>query len=225
MTECLPVADVALGELDTLDGTSHGRGVCVGAPVQGVTAAIAPLAFDATLPVTTLDAGATGEVLVRASWCSDGYDGLWATERSARPADADGRAWHRTGDVGHLDAAGRLWIEGRTVHVIDAVDGAITPVPVELAAEAVDTVTGAAAVGVGPTGCQQLVVVVRADGEGDGLASEGVTDAVRAAVRDRTGRTVAAVLAREELPVDIRHGTKIDRTALGGWAAAVLAGR
>ena len=27
--------------------------------------------------------------------------------------------WHRTGDVGHLDAEGRLWVEGRLVHVID----------------------------------------------------------------------------------------------------------
>ena len=225
MTECLPVADVALRDLDGADPADARRGVCVGAPVRGVDVTIAPLGFDAGSPIVVLPADTTGEVVVRAPWCSDGYDGLWATERAARPVAADGCVWHRTGDVGHLDLSGRLWIEGRTVHVIDAVGGPITPVPVEVAAESLERVTAAAAVGVGPAGCQQLVVVVRARKEAEGLAGEELTEAVRAVARERTGGAVAAVLARGELPVDIRHGTKIDRTAVAAWAGAVLAGR
>ena len=46
-----------------------------------------------------------------------------------------------------------------------------------------------------------------------------------AAVREAAGVEVAAVLERAELPVDIRHNSKIDRAALAAWASHVLAGR
>ena len=35
---------------------------------------------------------------------------------------------------------------------------------------------------------------------------------------------LAAVLSVPELPVDVRHNSKIDRTRLGRWAGALLAG-
>jgi hypothetical protein len=44
-------------------------------------------------------------------------------------------------------------------------------------------------------------------------------------VRDAAGVDVAAVLVRRELPVDIRHRSKIDRAALAGWAGSTLAGQ
>jgi len=44
----------------------------------------------------------------------EAYDRLWLAQReSVRTA-----GWHRTGDVGHFDAAGRLWVEGRLAHVV-----------------------------------------------------------------------------------------------------------
>jgi acyl-coenzyme A synthetase/AMP-(fatty) acid ligase len=221
MTECLPVADIDLAGIDAaLLGTGSDEGVCVGAPVEGVHVLIAPLNLDADAPVQPLTDGVTGEVLVRAPWVSDGYDQLWRTEHEARPRTVDGVVWHRSGDVGHLDAEGRLWIEGRSVHVIHAVEGAVTPVPIEVAVERLDGVTRAAAVGVGPTGCQQLVVVVEDEHGAVGVAGDVLTERVRAAVTAR----VAAVIVAKSLPVDIRHNTKIDRTLVATWATAVLAG-
>jgi acyl-coenzyme A synthetase/AMP-(fatty) acid ligase len=128
--------------------------------------------------------------------------------------------WHRSGDVGHVDAAGMLWIEGRSVHVIDGPDGPVTPVPVEVAVERLDGVGRTAAVGVGPHGCQQLVVVLEDAAADEGLADAAVAQQVRTAVE----RPVAAVLSVRALPVDIRHNTKIDRTLVASWAASVLAG-
>jgi acyl-coenzyme A synthetase/AMP-(fatty) acid ligase len=32
---------------------------------------------------------------------------------------------------GHIDASGRLWVEGRLVHIIHTGGGAVTPVPIE----------------------------------------------------------------------------------------------
>ena len=217
MTETLPVADISLTEIEA---AGDGRGVCVGRPVTGASVLIAALGFDAGDLVAMLPPSTMGEVLVRAPWVSDGYDQLWRTQRDARPSDAEGQVWHRSGDVGHLDADGRLWIEGRAVHVIHSACGPLTPVPVEVMVERLDGIDRCAAVGVGPLGCQQLVVVVEDASAADGLADDAVAHRVRAALAE----PVAAVLSVVALPVDIRHNTKIDRAAVAVWASAVLAG-
>ena len=172
-------------------------------------------------PITTA-VGTTGEICVRAAHVKDRYDVLWATEReTARDA-----GWHRTGDVGHLDDEGRLWVEGRLVHVVTTADGPVTPVGVEQRVEVLTAVSAAAVVGVGPRGAQVVVVVVVPTPPGSRrarrspLAPLALADEVRAVA----GVEVAAVLCRSELPVDIRHASKVDRQALARWADDVLAG-
>jgi acyl-coenzyme A synthetase/AMP-(fatty) acid ligase len=146
------------------------------------------------------------------------------TDQAATPAPG----WHRTGDVGHFDAEGRLWIEGRLVHVVVTAEGPVTPVGIERRVEGVPGVSRAAVVGVGPRGAAQVVVVVeRADVRRSGLAPAPLRDAVRAAAADTSGAVqgIAAVLVVKTLPVDIRHNSKIDRVAVGHWAQRVLDGR
>ena len=226
MTEVLPVADISTDERDSI---GPGRGVCVGRPVDDCEVTVLPLTAvpltgQRELPVP-LRAGETGEITVRSSWMSSGYDRLWLTEAAARvdvSGASDGRHWHRTGDVGHLDEHGRLWVEGRVAHVIHTSGGTITPVPLEVAAERLAAVSRAAAVGVGPVGCQQVVLVVDpTDGSPDGPATVTLTDAVRAAVAPVP---VAAVWVDRDLPVDIRHNSKIDRAALAATMARRLSG-
>ena len=223
MTEALPVADIELGGIVDAEAAGAPRGVCVGRPVDGADVRIAELGFDALEGVPdALDASVTGEILVRAPWVSEGYLGRWKTQRSARPGDG----WHRSGDVGHLDDSGRLWVEGRAVHVIDSIGQPTTPVPIERAVErslaplGLATAGRVAAVGIGPAGCQQVVVVVEQAEVKPGLAGTETSAAVRAAV----DVDVAAVLVQDRLPVDIRHNAKIDRTAVAEWASALLAG-
>ncbi len=207
MTEVLSLADI---DLETLAHVGAGRGVCVGRPLAGVGVRIEAL---------TGGDGSCGEIVVSAPWLSLGYDGLWATNDHARTVDEHGVEWHRTGDVGHLDDAGRLWVEGRLAHVVWTADGPVTPVPIEVA---VSDATGlrCAATGVGPTGCEQVVVVVEDKGKA-GLAGRAVDLAVREAVATQP---LAAVLSVAALPVDVRHNSKVDRTRLGRWAGKVLAG-
>jgi acyl-coenzyme A synthetase/AMP-(fatty) acid ligase len=129
--------------------------------------------------------------------------------------------WHRTGDVGHLDDDGRLWVEGRLAHVVRTASGPVTPVGPEQRIERLEEVSMAAVVGVGPVGTQQVVaVVVASTGARVGLAEPDLASAVRSAA----GVPVAAVLVARDLPVDIRHASKIDRTRLARWAARVLEG-
>lgn len=217
MTEVMPVADVDLAEITSSD---DGEGVLVGTPVAGVEVMISEIDSTgrAVGPLTS-DAGVVGEVCIRADHMRDGYDRLWMTHDSA----SQPHGWHRSGDVGHLDGAGRLWIEGRIGHTITTASGPVTPVGVEHAVEGLDDVSQVAAVGVGPVGTQQVVVVLTRT-EPDrrsGLADEELSDRVRGIVG---GTDVAAVLTVPALPVDKRHNSKIDRTRVSAWAAGVLSG-
>ncbi|SDX92449.1 Acyl-CoA synthetase (AMP-forming)/AMP-acid ligase II [Modestobacter sp. DSM 44400] len=219
MTEALPVTDVEAGEIEA---AGEGEGVCVGRPLPGVQVRLSPLspAGLADGPLTE-EAGRTGEVCVRAAHVKDRYDALWATER----ASSRNPGWHRTGDVGHLDEAGRLWIEGRLPHVVSTAAGVVTPVGVEQRVEQLDGVRAAAVVGVGPVGAQVVVVVVvtavpRSRRRGLELADTSLADAVRAAA----GTEVAAVLVAARLPVDVRHQSKVDRAEVARRAGRLLAG-
>jgi olefin beta-lactone synthetase len=215
MTEVLPVTDVTIAEIDA---AGPGDGVLVGRPVPGVDLRISALDTDGrAVGDLTTRADVLGEIVVRAPHQKDHYDRLWATER----ASARESGWHRTGDVGHLDTDGRLWVGGRLAHVVTTGDGPLAPVGVEQAVERVPGVVQAAVVGVGPIGTQQVVAIVVTDTPRTGLASLDLVTAVRSAA----GVDVAAVLERAELPVDIRHRSKIDRAALSRWADGLLAGR
>lgn len=214
MTEVLPVTDVTLDELRA----SSGRGVCVGKPLPGVEVRVAPLSGDGTVEQRLVtDPDVTGEIVVAADHVKDHYDGLWLTSRAA---DADGR--HRTGDVGHLDESGRLWVEGRLVHVIVTVDAVLTPVEPEQRLQSLEDVAAAAVVGIGPVGAQQPVAVVQHVHE---QATPRLATLDEVTVwRSVTGVSFAAGLVVPQLPVDVRHNSKVDRTRLAAWAEHILAG-
>lgn len=220
MTECLTVADI---DLAGLESAGAGNGVCVGHPVPAVSVRISPLdRAGAAVGALTERSEVSGEVCVRGPNVMAGYDRLWSVNAAA----SRDPGYHRTGDVGHLDAAGRLWIEGRLAHVITTAHGPVTPVGVERRVEALPEVRRAAAVGVGPTGAQVLVVVVETEtGVAQltpGLAPLELTEAVRASAGAHLD--VVAVLVARALPVDIRHNSKIDRVRVGRWADHALAG-
>jgi acyl-coenzyme A synthetase/AMP-(fatty) acid ligase len=230
MTEALPVTDISLDEIQAADADADagsvpgaGNGVCVGKPVHGARLAVIPLAADGTAPGSdpVTEPGVTGEILVDAPHVKEAYDRLWLTQEESTSVPG----WHRTGDVGHFDAAGRLWVEGRLAHVVTAPGAVVTPVGAEQAIERVEGVRLAAIAGVGPAGTQAVVAVVetvpparKAGPAGTRLAGE-----VRRAARD-AGVHVSAVLQVPAQPTDIRHNAKIDRGRLSRWASRVLAG-
>lgn len=249
MTEGLLLTDVTLDEIradkiraaETHDNQSRGTehapatradtdaspvapgGVCVGRPAPGVTVRISPLSGDGSTSDGFDDlVDVTGEIVVSAPHLFDHYDHLCETDRASRRGSPAGQRWHRTGDVGHLDDGGRLWVEGRLLHVITTADGVVTPVGPEQNIETLAAVSRAAVVGVGPRGTQQIVVVVETTASSPRVALADADLATR--VRRVADHPVAAVLVVPELPTDIRHNSKIDRARLGSWAAAILAG-
>nr|WP_239537138.1 alpha/beta fold hydrolase [Arthrobacter roseus] len=229
MTEALPVSDIDLEHIrsataDVLAGNvaGAGNGVCVGHPVQGVNIVLSPLDHTGTAngPLTS-DVQVTGEILVQAPHVKDRYHRLWLTQQDS----ARNSGWHRTGDVGHFDAKGRLWVEGRIGHVLTTADGVVTPVGIEQALEGLPGITMAAVVGVGPAGTQAAVAVLVTDPPitRAGLAAPEVAAAARSAAKT-AGVPLAAVLTVRSLPTDIRHNAKIDRTRVALWAERTLAG-
>ena len=260
MTEGLPVTDVSFEMIcqAIAEGTPNATGevldpfardgVCVGFAVYGAAVAIAPLLQDGSVAdELTHEPGVTGEILVSAPHVKDRYDTLWVTEEQSISTPG----WHHTGDVGHLDASGRLWVEGRLAHVLLTSQGVLTPVAAEQSAESLPEVRRAALVAVGPAGTAAPVLVIEASANtaalearqsasafkralldrvpgrfpvAEGVAPFELSQLVRQKVAEDTGVELAAVLVVHEHPTDIRHNSKIDRPALGEWASKVLAG-
>ena len=262
MTEGLPVTDVSFEMIRQAiaEGTPNAAGevldpfardgVCVGFAVYGAAVAIAPLLQDGSVDSQmTHEPGVTGEILVSAPHVKDRYDTLWVTEEQSISTPG----WHHTGDVGHLDASGRLWVEGRLAHVLLTSQGVLTPVAAEQSAESLPEVRRAALVAVGPAGTAAPVLVIEASANtavlearqsasafkralldrvpgarrfpiAEGVAPFELSQLVRQKVAEDTGVELAAVLVVHEHPTDIRHNSKIDRPALGEWASKVLAG-
>ena len=243
MTEGLLLTDVDGETVQDLRRAAD-EGVCVGTAVPTVTLGIAPLLEDGTADDVVLDAqtghGVLGEIVATAPHLKERYDALWYTDHQSKRDGLwfqDGRVWHRTADIGHFDAEGRLWIEGRLQHVLTLPEGPIGPGGPEKVVDALGPVKRSAVVGVGPRGTQAVVVVVEAavpatrparraghhrDGRPhQGLAPTSVASAVRSALEPLP---VAAVLVADQIPTDIRHNSKIDRPRVARWAERVLAG-
>ncbi|MFE1645794.1 alpha/beta fold hydrolase [Microbacterium sp. P01] len=227
MTECLLLTDITLDGIRSA-ATEPDDGVCVGTPIGSNRVLVSALDHDGRATGSPhAGPGVLGEIVVSARHLKTGYDRLWATDRAAerdtpRTRSPDER-WHRTGDVGHLDDRGRLWVEGRLPHVIVTATGPVAPVGAEQDIETVPAVRRAAIVGIGPRGLQQVVAIVetvppsaRAALAGPELAAE---------IRASTPLPLAAVLVVPRLPTDIRHNSKIDRSRLARWAEGILAGR
>lgn len=119
----------------------------VGAPVGDVEVAV--------------DAG-TGEIAVSSPAMTRGY---CDAQEADRAAFRDG--WFRTGDVGHLDEAGRLYVTGRTKLLIEVAGHKVDPVEVEDVVVAHPKVREAVVLGVKRSGDSEesvKAVVVPSDG-------------------------------------------------------------
>ncbi len=84
-----------------------------------------------------------GEILYRSPTLMDGY-----FERPAETATALDDGWYRTGDLGHMDDRGYLWITGRAREVIRTGGESVAPPEVEQALTGLPGVSDLAVVGV-----------------------------------------------------------------------------
>lgn len=222
-TEALPVACIdhveVLGE--TADRTAAGEGVCVGRCVPGVEARIIAISDEPIAALgnaTMVPIGEIGEVAVAGPVVTREYVGDAAATALHKLRDGD-RIWHRMGDVGWMDEAGRIWFCGRKAHRVETGDHVLFTEPCEAIFNQHPRVRRTALVGVGLRGKQQAVLCVEADEDVSWDDQAGLARELRAlgAAHELT-RAISIFLFHPRFPVDIRHNAKIFREKLAAWA-------
>lgn len=251
-TESLPIASISAAEVlgETAAATAAGAGTCVGRPVDEITIKIIAITdgpLDSLADARELPLGEIGEIIVSGPVVTKTYDQLPEATALAKivnlrlatagtntvPAAAGNSdkseitkgasiVWHRMGDLGYLDAAGRLWFCGRKAERVITREGVLYTEQVEPVFNAHPDVLRSALVGVGPDGHRPAIVVEPVSR--DVVATPSLR---RKLVREL--RALGAAHAHTDLirlaylhphfPVDVRHNAKIHRLQLAAWAA------
>ncbi len=222
-TEALPVSNAAGADIERLrTRVEGGEGSYVGRPLSGVEVALVRVTdarIDAWSDDLRVGPGEPGEICVRGPIVTRAYK-FDPEATSAAKIAAGARLWHRMGDVGRLDADGRLWILGRKAHRVETAAGTLFPVPLENAFEGLAGIHRTALVGVGPRGNERPHLIVE---RGRGADRRAVERAVRARAQEvPDGARIEGVLYHASFPVDVRHNAKIDRGILKRWAEGQL---
>jgi fatty-acyl-CoA synthase len=124
-------------------------------------------------PGVDVSVAGDGELLVRGPGVFAGY---FEAEEATEEALHDG--WLHTGDVGHLDDDGNVYVLGRKRAMLKRGGAAIAPRELEEAAQEVPGVKVAAAIGVATKSTEEIVLIVEAEIEAEPLAL-AVSQAIR----------------------------------------------
>jgi acyl-CoA synthetase (AMP-forming)/AMP-acid ligase II len=127
-TEALPVCSISHAEVlsETRERTDRGEGVCVGWPVTGMRVAVIDVTDE---PIARwsedlrLPPGVVGEIVVKGPVVNPEYVNRPEATAKAKIPDPSGGLWHRMGDLGLIDEAGRVWFRGRKAHRVVAPSG------------------------------------------------------------------------------------------------------
>ena len=231
-TEALPICSISSGEIPA-DSVA---GACVGRPLSGIEvriigisdAPIANLTETQVLPV-----GEIGEIIVSGPTVTKEYDGLPEATAAAKiqfsgsqlsaldsQLAASGGCFHRMGDCGYLDAAGRLWFVGRKAERLETSAGPLFTEPCEQVFRRNDCVVRCALIGLGPRGSQTPALVVQIWEMLDPKEKPVIArDLRQLALQHPHTAGITQFFFHPSLPVDVRHNAKIHRLTLAQWAA------
>ena len=224
-TESLPIASITAKEIlaDTWEETKKGKGVCVGLPLPSIKIKVIRIS---DLPIPGWDDSLQlpdyeiGEIVVRGPVVTRKYDNNERENQLAKIADGD-EFWHRMGDLGYLDAKGRLWFCGRKAHRVMTQAGTMYTICCEALFNEHQAVFRSALVGVGPAGKQVPVLIVEPHEKKRGQ-KELLQELRHIAQQNEMTRSIEHFLIHPDFPVDIRHNAKIFREKLSVWAARKL---
>lgn len=220
-TETLPIASISAQNVLNETATATGKGTCVGRPVPEMTVKIIPITDGPVSEIHELPADEIGEIIVSGPVVTQNYDQLPEATADAK-IRGGGYLWHRMGDVGYLDALGRLWFCGRKAERVETEAGPLYPDQVEPIFLTHAGVERVALIGTGPGGRTPAIVV----------QAKSPALLATAALREKFAHELIPLgdsfphTARIRLaffhpsfPVDVRHNAKIHRLALARWAA------
>lgn len=229
-TESLPVASIGATEVlgETAAATAAGKGTCVGRPVPGIQVKIIAITDEPLAEIQELPVGEIGEIIVSGPVVTKTYDQLPEATALAKINDpqsaiANGASaiWHRLGDVGYLDALGRLWFCGRKAERVETNHGPLYTEQVEPVFNAHPAVARTALIATGHDGRRPAIVVEPVSR--DVVATPSLRRKLVRELRELGAAHPHTDLIRlaylhPHLPVDVRHNAKIHRLALARWA-------
>ncbi len=231
-TEALPITSISGSELlqVTAERNDITAGTCVGGPVPGITLRIIPIS-DA--PIASWDESLAlppytiGEIVVQGPTVTTMYVNRPAATAAAKIPAGD-NVWHRMGDLGYLDAAGRLWFYGRKSHRVQLADRCLYTEPCEQIFNQHPAVRRSALVGVPQAAGAMLPVIVIEPLAGQMPRSRAARAQLIAELRELGAQQpmtamIATFLFHPAFPVDVRHNAKIFRERLALWATRQLA--
>ena len=226
-TECLPVSWISGVELRALaveEQAAKSYATCVGSPVLHTQIRI-------ELPETrdAMPLDGIGEIVVAGPQVTPRY---WRNETATSHSKVqyDNRVWHRMGDLGYLDAHGRLWFCGRKAHAVRVESGHILySIPCETPFHVHPAIRRTALIPFQPNSSQsvdsQMLLPLQA-----GLVIERKDRRIKLepkeheiflqqlhaiAASTESTRHITQFFLHPDFPVDTRHNIKIDRQALG----------
>jgi acyl-CoA synthetase (AMP-forming)/AMP-acid ligase II len=227
-TEVLPVCSIGSDEVlaETRHRTAAGAGVCVGRPVEGMRVKVIRISDEPVSGWThhlQVQPGQIGEIAVCGPVVTASYYNHPEATTLAKIPDPQCAPWHRMGDVGYFDEAGRLWFCGRKSQRVVTTGGTLFTIPYEGVFNATPGVARTALVGVHRKGSVEPVLCVEPDPEAPPVTHEQLRRELleRAASLPHAAR-IRTFLFHPSFPVDIRHNTKIFREKLAVWAARRL---
>jgi acyl-CoA synthetase (AMP-forming)/AMP-acid ligase II len=218
-TESLPVASIGSAEVlgETASMTDMGKGTCVGrlAPnIEVVIIDVTDAPIELWSEVKELPTGHVGEICVCGPVVTTEYKEEPEHTRMAKIHDGE-RVWHRMGDVGYLDEAGRLWFCGRKSHRVICEDHTVLfSVPCEAIFNRCNSVFRSALVGV--NGVPVIVLELEPQSE---CTSDVIAELVDLKCQTEATARIEYFLCHSGFPVDVRHNAKINRPILAKWAA------
>jgi acyl-CoA synthetase (AMP-forming)/AMP-acid ligase II len=158
-----------------------------------------------------------GEIVVSGEHvCQSYFKDDEAFER-AKIRDEEGRIWHRTGDVGRLDAAGNIWLVGRVHNTIERQGQFLFPVGAEMVLRRMPFVGDAAYLGLpdsimGEKACV-VITLRRPETAGDAAALNGCKTEIERLMA-KNGFPVDDIIVLNSIPLDPRHRSKVEYAVL-----------
>lgn len=221
-TEVLPVSSISATEIlhETWDQTTQGLGTCVGRPLPGVETAIIPVSdqpLSSLADTTLLPADAIGEIIARSPSCTREYDNNPVATALAKIADGD-TVWHRMGDLGRLDAEGRLWFYGRKAERVTTPQGPLYTECCEAIFNTHPKVFRSALIGLGPPGHQKPALIIEPFPDAFPLSfytrQRFLKQLRKLALDHPVTAEIELFFFEKKFPVDVRHNAKIHRLTL-----------
>lgn len=218
-TECLPVSLISGTEVLTahLPQMLRGFGTCIGKAVPRTTIKILKTSDIPESSLHEVGPGTIGEITVSGQQVTPGYFELDEETRKAKIL-ADGKLWHRMGDLGWIDENDNLWFLGRKTHRVETRESTFYPLQMEAIFHQHPKIKRTALVKIAIKNEILPALVIERHDKSTQMNDSFMKDLL--VLKDSTEFTknISKFFLHPGFPVDVRHNIKIDRVRLSNWA-------